>query len=239
MCWNAPVSFVTLGAGTLLNILSYVALVRRGSMVAPLVWAWQYALLMQLPEGIAWLRMDQGPIEVESRIALFLNVTQPLSLLVAIATLKVRFRYAHVALFMYFLLLLTEISEVWDRSATIAPSDGCEHINLAYWNTSRGFLYVFASLFVISELPSVYWAVVNSLIFLTSLAFAAAFYQCGMGSMWCWLIWTAGPLLVVAELVKAPLEEAAASAWAHHTKAPVPNVVIRRRVPGMARRASV
>lgn len=207
MCWNAPVSFVTLGAGTLLNILSYIALTRRASLVAPLIWAWQYALLMQLPEGIAWIRIESGSIEAESRLALFLNVTQPLSLFLAEKLLNIRFQYAHVSLLMYYLLLLTESQDLWEKSRSIAPADGCEHINLAYWNMSRGVLYVTASLLVMSEIPSTYWAVVNSTIFLASLGLSAAFYNCGMGSMWCWLIWMAGPVLVLADLVKTPLEE--------------------------------
>ena len=212
MCWNAPVSFATFAGGSLLNLLSYWALSRRGSLVAPLVWAWQYALLMQIPEGIVWARLDAGvtssSIQVESRVAFFLNITQPLSLYVAIRSLRIKLRYAQVALFMYFLLLVVDLPEYWERTGSIAPSDGCDHINLGYWNPSRGFLYVFAALFVISELPSPYWVTVNSAIFLLSLLFAAIFYNCGLGSMWCWLIWTAGPLLVLADVAKALVERA-------------------------------
>jgi hypothetical protein len=110
---------------------------------------------------------------------------------------------------MCFLLLVVDLPEYWERTESIAPSDGCEHLNLGYWNPSRGVLYVFAALFVISELPSLYWATINSAIFLLSLLFAAIFYNCGLGSMWCWLIWTAGPLLVLADVAKALVERAA------------------------------
>ena len=78
MCWNAPVSFATLGLGTLFNLISYYALRERKTPTSLLVWAWQYALLMQ---GVAWLQLEAGDdIHVASRVAMVLNVTQPLAL---------------------------------------------------------------------------------------------------------------------------------------------------------------
>ena len=49
-------------------------------------WWWQYGLLMQIPEGIAWLQLDGGQTDIRavSRVAFVLNITQPLALLAAV-----------------------------------------------------------------------------------------------------------------------------------------------------------
>ena len=206
MCWNAHTSFTTLGIGTLLNVLSFTILHQRDSPVRAMVWAWQYALLMQIPEGIAWVQLDRGEsdIAVASRVAMFLNLTQPLALFVATRSSlwNGELKYGHVALFMYFLLLVSEANELWDGSVSIAPEEGCAHLDLAYWNTSRGISYVFASVFVLSEVRLVYWALVNASIFLVSLLLSLTLYTCGVGSVWCWLIFMTGPILVAADLLQ-------------------------------------
>jgi hypothetical protein len=207
MCWNAHTSFATLGFGTLLNLLSYFILVKRDSPVAVFVWGWQYALLMQVPEGVAWMQLnnaDSDNISAVSRVAMLLNVTQPLVLflITRASGLKGVIKYGHVALFMYLLLIASEADQVWTLSSSIAPEEGCPHLTLGYWNLSRGLTYVFASLFVISEIRLVYWAFVNVSIFLTSLILSLSIYTCGIGSVWCWFISMTGPILVSADMLQ-------------------------------------
>ena len=188
MCWNVTTSFVTLGIGTLCNILSFYILKKQDSDATTLVLAWQFALLMQIPEGVAWIQIEKDEnIEVMSRLALFLNITQPFALYIAlyVGKMKVRFKYAQVALFMYVIVLLTKVVDIWSESDDIRPLENCTHLNLGYWDGTSGTVYVFASLFVISETPVVYWAIVNASIFLISLGIAGLFYTCGLGSMWC------------------------------------------------------
>ena len=52
MCWDAATSFTTLVVGTVLNVACAWWL--HGTAAVPYVWAWQYALLMQIPEGVVW-----------------------------------------------------------------------------------------------------------------------------------------------------------------------------------------
>jgi hypothetical protein len=202
MCWNAPVSFITLGIGTLLNIISFYILNYRNSKIVSLfVLFWQYGLLMQIPEGIAWVRIDKS-IVIESRFALLLNVTQPLVLYLILLYLKTPFKYGHVVLFMYFLVLLTQIDILWEQSKSIAPVEGCEHLNLGYWNTSRGVIYIVSTLLILSELKYVYWILVNGFIFVFSLVLALSLYPCSTGSLWCWMISIAGPILVLMDYLQ-------------------------------------
>ena len=123
MCWNAPVSFATFAIGTVLNAASFRAL--RGSGVAPVVWAWQYALLMQLPEGAAWL---DGAAEAPARAAFLLNVTQPLAAHLAVRVARATAGGVDrgiVALVMFYALLVTDLGELVDGSRSIAAGDGC------------------------------------------------------------------------------------------------------------------
>ncbi len=205
MCWSATTSFITLGVGSVLNLASWLILRNVfASPVAVVVWWWQYGLLMQIPEGIAWLQLDNGEtnIEAASRAAMVLNITQPVALFVGLwlSPLHTRsFRYAHVALFLYLLVIASEFDVVWPESSTIAPKEGCQHLNLGYWDTSRGILYAAASLLIISEARPLYWAIINACIFSATLTLSIVVYPCGVGSVWCWFIFMAGPILVAAE----------------------------------------
>lgn len=206
MCWSATTSFVTLAIGTLLNLASYALLQRWNSPTALLVWSWQYALLMQIPEGAVWLQLNHHEdITAMSRLAMVLNVTQPLALLLGIrfGGLYHEFRYAYVALVLYTVVLVTQFDEVWERSASIAPERDCPHLSLRYWDTSRGIVYVVTSLIVVSEARPVFWAVVNASLFSVTLLLAAVVYPCGVGSVWCWFVIATGPLLVVCDRVRA------------------------------------
>lgn len=213
MCWTATTSFVTLGIGTLLNVGSYALLRRWNSPTALLVWSWQYALLMQIPEGIVWLQLDDSSdedITAMSRLAMFLNITQPLALLLGIrfGGLYREFRYAYVALLLYFVVIATQFDEMWDRSSSIAPEAGCPHLSLRYWDTSRGIVYVVSSLLVVSEARPIVWAVVNACLFGVTLLLAVVVYPCGVGSVWCWFVFVIGPLLVLCDRVHAHLRRA-------------------------------
>jgi len=236
MCWDATTSFVTLGIGSLFNIIAYILLRKRSSKTASVVWAWQYALLMQIPEGIAWVQLNNGETDIHhaSRLALFLNVTQPIVLFIAIryGEMHVQFRYAHVALVMYVTLLLADVEEVWEDSRSIAPTEGCTHLNLGFWNFSRATLYVVASLFVLSEVVKRYWMVVNGLIFLLSLLLALFLYPCGVGSVWCFLIAGSGCILLVADVMKPYIWQRLPSRLPSHILPPrLPSHILPPRLP--------
>lgn len=215
MCWNASVSFTTLAIGSFLNIISYSILRKRDSIAAAFVYFWQYALLMQLPEGIAWIRINES-ILVESRVAFFLNITQPLVTFLILWHLKTPFRYGHVVLFMYFLVLFTHADELWENSTSIAPVDDCKHLNLGYWDTSRGVVYIVSVLLIFSELESKYWIFVNAFIFLSTLVLSLVLYSCSIGSLWCWMISIAGPILVIMDYIKGAYFEKKESSIQQH-----------------------
>jgi hypothetical protein len=93
------------------------------------------------------------------------------------------------------------MDQLWNEAASIAPAPGCSHLDLRYWDRSRATLYVLTSLIIVAEVRPTYWAWINAGIFSVTLVFSMALYQCGVGSVWCWFIFLAGPLLVVSEIV--------------------------------------
>lgn len=238
MCWSATTSFVTLILGSILNVASYAYLRYRRSPTSLLVWSWHYALLMQLPEGIVWLQLEDGISDISgaSRVAMFLNVTQPLALLLGIrfGGLFREFRYAYVAMLLYFVLIASEFDEVWTQSASIAPMEGCPHLDLRYWNLSRGVMYVTTSLLIMSEARPLFWVAVHTSIFSVTLVVAIAAYPCGVGSVWCWFIFVAGPIMVLSD---------AAQRWWKSRQAPLPTITTvaatRSPAPVQWRRSSI
>lgn len=203
MCWDATTSFATLGIGTLLHSASFALLARWNSPAAPMLWAWFFGLLMQVPEGLAWTQRDSAANSAfAGRMALLLNITQPFAFCLAILVSGVRLRFSHVALAMYALHLASEWPEMWSRASSILPDPGCSHLDLRYWNFARGMSYVAASLFLLAEIPDSYWRAVHGLLFCGTLALALILYPCGVGSVWCWMVTASGPILVLAERVR-------------------------------------
>jgi hypothetical protein len=167
-----------------------------------MIFAWQFALLMQLPEGAAWTSLNRGDgdIVAASHTAMVLNVLQPV---VLFATVSIGYRRfpvpAAVATLMYVVVIIVDMAEIWPISKSIAPDPGCSHLDLRWWNGSRTALYVVTSLFAFCAIPSLVWTAVNIFIYLITLTIAAVAYPCGGGSMWCWMIFVVGIILSTVE----------------------------------------
>lgn len=204
MCWSETASWTTFGIGTAINVLAFAYLRIRRSLVAPLVLYWQFTLLMQVPEGVAWSQIDAGATDLASvsRSLMVLNVLQPV---VLTAVVWVGFSrvpcYALVATLMYVLLMANEAGALWREAESVRPAPDCPHLDLAYWTGARTTLFYFASFFSFAAIPSLLWAAVNALIFTVTLLIAVGAYHCGGGSMWCWLIFVAGLILVAVDVV--------------------------------------
>ena len=157
---------------------------------------------MQIGEGVAWNNVQTGSdITTASRTTMLLNIFQPVALLCVLwIGMRVRAWVATAAVLMYVLLMATNASDLWSEAASIAPVDGCSQLNLGWWNGARSTLYVVASLYAFLAIPSILWVVTNSLIFLVTLVVAVIAYPCGGGSVWCWLIFLASPILCAVDV---------------------------------------
>ena len=173
---------------------------------------WQYALTMQLVEGVAWIQYnDNVDLTVVSAFALFFNVTQPIVLALIIRFgMQVPVRHAFIANLMYTALLLTD--RVWAFS-DIAPAPECNHLELRYWDVPRTTLYMLATLISFLEIPDRVWALVNISIFLGSLFLAMIITSCGVGLLFCWLIFMSWGCLGCGALRQTNRREF--SKWSH------------------------
>ena len=204
MCWSEEVSFTSFAVGTVLNVACYWYLwCEKAPVRHQIVW-WQYALCMQIPEGIAWRAIEDGndsALLTASRLAMVLNVTQPLVLFMSVCVAYGPPRiYVLIAVFYYILVMSVEAGDIAKHSEDISPSEGCSHLNLDYWDDTRALVYVFTPLFIFSSIPSAVWSLTNAGIFSVSLIIAHAGFSCGVASMWCWLIVSAGPCVVFVQM---------------------------------------
>lgn len=200
MCWSETTSIVTFVLGSVLNIFAYMYLTYKNSPSKIFVFYWQFTLLMQLPEAIVWNHINSGTdISGPSRIAMILNIFQPIALLLCVTT---GFDNSLSAVFMYSLLIVSDFQELWIEGSDISPKKGCRHLNLGYWNLSRTLLYVFSSMICFMSFGNRFWGWLNMLIFLTTLIVSVLIYNCGGGSMWCWMISFSGLILITAEYFK-------------------------------------
>ena len=92
MCINEPVSWVTLLIGTLVNLTALVLLGKQAkkgqkldstNVVLPIaiISLWQYALLMQIPDALAWRNPSAN---YPGKLAFVLNTTQPLIAMICV-----------------------------------------------------------------------------------------------------------------------------------------------------------
>lgn len=197
MCWSEATSIVTFLLGSIINVFAYTYLTYKKSPSNILVFYWQFTLLMQIPEAITWNYINND-IDVygPSRIAMILNVFQPIALFLCVIN---GINNAFSAIFMYLLLILSDYQELWAEGSDISPQKGCEHLNLGYWNLSRSLLYVFSSMICFVSFENKFWGWFNMFIFLSTLVVSVLIYNCGGGSMWCWMISMSGLVLITAE----------------------------------------
>ena len=136
MCISEGVSWTTLAIGSVLNILIliYLSQIPDPKVIIPiiLILGWQYALLMQIPDALAW---RHPTAQYPGKLAFILNVTQPLVLfiLVVIGLTKlgislVRLIPAIVALTVYSILTIKDTVNRTDYN--IQPPQHCKHLAL-------------------------------------------------------------------------------------------------------------
>ncbi len=197
MCISERVSWTTLVLGSVLNILIliYLARIPDTKAIIPmiLILGWQYALLMQIPDALAWrYPTSQYP----GKLAFILNVTQPLVLfiLVVIALTKlgislVRLLPAIIALTVYSILTIKDA--VKRKDYNIQPPEQCRYLSYSWWTGHKYLFYVLSIVLTILCLAPAWGYIALSLTIFTVSIIAAklvAGENCSPGSLWCWSI---------------------------------------------------
>lgn len=203
MCFNEQISWLTLIISLIATTtcLSYIFISSKNhpdkNKVISLILLWQYAALMQLPEALAWRKLNKKSsvnIKTSSILAFFLNITQPIIAFTLIYYLtkpkydtftfglSFSLNFLYICFWIYALLFLQNWS--WN----IKPLQSCEHLNLAWWKNNNFivFLYLLAIISSCMMLGLKYF-IFSTIIFIGTLLLSNYFYKCGVGSIWCWI----------------------------------------------------
>lgn len=210
MCFSKETSIGSLVYGTILNFICALLVLKlnykdKNSRIAILL-LWQFALLMQIPEAVQWHYMDQGlaPPSSTKTAAFWLNVLQPICALLVFSAVR---RNDVSALYMAFAAMpaivftgvaVAKSPYMLDQKSSIAPTTGCDHLDLFWWNSEHDVniqgelpLYMFGLLGAIMLLPF-RLRIIQASIVLGTFLLSAFIYKCGYGSVWCWMVASAG-----------------------------------------------
>ena len=197
MCISEKVSWTTLVIGSIINILIIIYLVRipDPKVIIPiiLILAWQYALLMQIPDALAW---RYPTAQYPGKLAFILNATQPLVLfiLVVIGLTKMgisleRLVPAIIALTIYSVLTIKDTINRQDYN--IQPPKQCKYLSYSWWTGSKYVFYVLSIVLTILCFVPAWGYIGLSLVIFTASIVASkivAGKNCSPGSLWCWSI---------------------------------------------------
>lgn len=191
MCWDEHTSVVTFVIGTVFNIFNVWYF--RDTTITIISLMWQWVLLMQLFEAIAW-KNQNNPIKNKwaANGALIANVTQPIFValaLIAFTNVSTQNKVlAMVLVFLYIVWLIYALNQNKPFNE-LKPSESCDHLDLVWWKKFPGgasvYLIVLLCVLVLLLRPKKLMLFETGFIFVT-LAISAVFYSCGTGSMWCW-----------------------------------------------------
>lgn len=198
MCFDERTSWATFIVGTLLNLLMVSRF--KGPEVIAIAVLWQFVLLMQVFEALAWRTQSRPGSRLHSFAtngAMIANVMQPIVVgLVFLALLggSMPYKLAAVVLMVGYVAWLIYSLNTSPNVSSLQPKEGCTHLNLSWWdnfsfkgiNGAVPYLVCLFGLLILLLRPLGLMWFEASYIFVT-LIISAYFYSCGTGSMWCWL----------------------------------------------------
>lgn len=205
MCWSERASSLSFAIGTItiLSVSTHLVAQKRYDLVYILI-AWQFGLLMQIPEWMEWrnIRLGRRSDEFIAQSAFWLNVSQPLALLIAVSYITKKPPYTAIGVFViYVLSFVADNRNVRDAiHKGIAPTSDCRHLNLGWWPLHRGILF---HVTMIAAFAHLQWnqAVLNIGIFETTFLLSM-FVKCGTVSVWCWSTFVAAVATYIAVFAK-------------------------------------
>jgi len=181
MCFDKQTSIITFILGTVVNIFNIFYF--RTTIITLLSIIWEWILLMQLFEAIAWDSQPSGEScskqnNWATNGAMIANVTQPIIVaLVLIAFTSVSTQNKIIAMtlvFAYICWLLYALNSN-PPFKCLKPTDNCENLDLVWWNKFPGgampYMIVLAAvIFLLLRPMDVAWASIIFIKFIMSLS---------------------------------------------------------------------
>ena len=200
MCLSEQVSWTTLIIGTIINCIciTYLSRINNKKTIIPiiLILGWQYALLMQIPDALAWRNPNA---KYPGKLAYVLNTTQPFIfiVLVAIGLQKMNIPLARLLPailigLIYGILIIIETYKQNDFN--IEPLKSCRNLNYRWWDSLPVVLYFLTLILSMLAIPYLGYIVLNITIFIGSILITQKIVgnECNPGSLWCWSVAGAG-----------------------------------------------
>lgn len=206
MCFSRNESIGALVVGTVINVIVATLLIVQSKYKSDrwvrlaMVGLWQFALLMQLPEAIQWSKIDQNlptPGYVNG-LAYWLNTLQPIVAYIGIAVASVATGatdiftalVAGVLPLVFTVLAAVHFRASMSEQADVRPMPACNHLDLHWWRNRLApllLMYMAAVMCAIVLIPG-HQRYVQTAVFLGTFMLANTIYQCGVGSIWCWMV---------------------------------------------------
>lgn len=216
MCFDEKTSWITFTLGSAINLFILVYLYkeyteshRQDAYIAFVsILVWQYALLMQIPDGLAWnaLRSKSKTPQSIGKLAYMLNILQPVVAMIGLCYMYTLLKISKTVLIplfaclvVYLVFMLTYLKTESDFN--IAPIDSCSSLNYKWWTAEKGIVYLIIFIVILLFVPGLKWKIANIAIFLVSFLVMSLFYrECNVSSLWCWSIAPAGLILLLVYL---------------------------------------
>jgi hypothetical protein len=176
------------------SILAYLSRIHDPKIIIPiiLVIVWQYALLMQIADALAW---RNPTAEYPGKLAFILNTTQPLVffILVVIALTRLgvslwRLCPAILALSVYSVMIIREAAKRKDYD--ISPPQHCRYLSYSWWDGPKYCIYMLSIILTLLALAPAWGYIVLSMVLFIGSTVASGIVagECPSGSLWCWSI---------------------------------------------------
>jgi hypothetical protein len=196
MCWNETVSWITFGLGTLFNII--VAYYFQEPIITVICILWEWIILIQLFEAIAWRNQPTNPDSIpdNNRLAaigiMIDTITQPIILALGLICFtevpKINKILALIVVFIYICWAIYAVNEA-PKVTHLTLTEGCNHLDYTWWGqyplTCIPYLIaLFLIIFLLLRPVDLAWFIAIYLII--TLTVSSLIYKCGSSSLWCW-----------------------------------------------------
>ena len=188
MCLDFKTSVTTLSIGTIFNIIGIM--LYKNVEYLPYVITWQWVLLMQVFDAIAWKTQNCNKTNQQvAKLAYIANIMQPIVVFMSsILITKVSMNFKLIStmvISLYMIQVLYQSPNIEFNCLT--PKKDCKHLNYNWWDNINPIGYMIA---LFTTLLLIYrpftLSMINLIYIIITLIISSTVYKCGTASMWCW-----------------------------------------------------
>ena len=192
MCIDFETSVLTLTLGTVFNIRNIIKY--DNLQITAVSLGWQYVLLMQLFDAIAWKTTNESTYNTfAAKSAFVTNISHPIVVGVLFLALlqndKIN-KYAGAAITIAYTAWAIYKANKINEIKYLNTGTNCDHLVYNWWDDfGKGSAYFYIAsviLLVLLLLKPFNFALMQAGYILITLIISTYIYSCGTASMWCW-----------------------------------------------------